>query len=46
MSKGASKSSVALAHTKLRDRATAERMKQEWSERLDALADMLSRSRG
>lgn len=41
-SKGKSKSSVALAHTKLRDRVTAERLKQYWSERLDALNEVLS----
>ena len=40
--KGKGKSSVALAHTKLRDRATADRMKQYWSERLDALGEVLA----
>jgi hypothetical protein len=40
--KGKSKSSVALAHTKLPDRATADRLKQYWSERLDALGEVLS----
>ena len=39
--KGRSKSSVALEHTKLRDRETADRLKKEWSERLDALAEVL-----
>ncbi len=40
--KGKSKSSVALAHTKLRDRADADRLKQYWSERLDALGEVLA----
>ena len=40
--KDKSKSSVALAHTKLPDRATAERLKQYWSDRLDALGEILS----
>ena len=40
--KGKSKSSVALAHTKLPDRATADRLKQYWSDRLDALGEVLS----
>ncbi|HSA55330.1 MAG TPA: hypothetical protein VLE53_06475 [Gemmatimonadaceae bacterium] len=39
--KGKGKSSVALAHSKLPDRATADRMKKQWSERLDALGEML-----
>jgi hypothetical protein len=38
-----SKSAVALAHTKLRDRAAAEEAKQFWSERLDTLAAVLDR---
>lgn len=41
-SKGKSKSTVSLAHAKLPDRATAERVKQEWNDRLDALGEMLS----
>jgi hypothetical protein len=41
-SKGKSKSSVALAHTKLPDGATAQRLKQYWSERLDALNEVFS----
>lgn len=41
MSKGAAKSAVALAHTKLPDKETAERFKQYWSERLGALGEML-----
>ena len=36
--KGASKSAVALGHTKLADRETAERLKQYWGERLSDLA--------
>jgi len=40
--KGKAKSSVAVAHTKLPDRETADRLKQYWSERLDALGDMLA----
>ncbi len=43
--KGAARSSVALAHTKLPDRETAERLKQYWSERLDALGELLARQR-
>jgi hypothetical protein len=35
--KGPAKSSVALAHQKLPDKATAEKMKAWWAERLDAL---------
>ncbi len=42
MAKGKAKSSVALAHMKLPDRATADRLKQYWSDRLDALGDVLS----
>ena len=41
MAKGKSKSAVALAHTKLPDRETADRFKQYWSERLDALGGVL-----
>jgi hypothetical protein len=41
--KGKSKSSVALAHTKLPDRETANRLKEYWSERLDALGEVLSK---
>ncbi|MGH7461169.1 MAG: hypothetical protein ACREMA_09085 [Longimicrobiales bacterium] len=43
--KGRSKSSVALSHTKLRDRESAEQLKQYWSERLDALGELLARAR-
>lgn len=41
MSKGPSKSQVALQHGKLPDRAAAARMKQYWTERLTALEDLL-----
>jgi hypothetical protein len=40
--KGRSKSSVALSHSKLPDRPTADRLKQYWSERLDALGNVLT----
>jgi hypothetical protein len=40
--KGRAKSSVAVAHTKLADRETADRLKAEWSERLDALGEVLT----
>ena len=40
-SKGKSKSTVALAHEKLPDKPTAQRMKEYWSERLDALGELL-----
>jgi len=40
--KGRSKSSVAVQHEKLPDRDTAERLKQYWSDRLDALGEVLS----
>jgi hypothetical protein len=43
MAKGKTKSSVALAHTKLPDRETASRLKEYWSERLDALGEILSK---
>ncbi len=42
--KGASKSYVAVEHTKLPDRATGERIKQEWSDRFDALGEVLAAS--
>jgi uncharacterized protein YndB with AHSA1/START domain len=41
MEKGKSRSAVALSHTKLPDRDTVERLKQYWSERLDALGEIL-----
>jgi len=37
------KSTVSVQHTKLRDRATADSLKQYWSEQLQALSDFLSR---
>jgi hypothetical protein len=42
IAKGESKSSVAVQHTKLPDRATADRLKEYWSERLDALGEVLA----
>jgi hypothetical protein len=42
MPKGTSKSSVAVQHTKLPDRETANELKDYWSERLDALSDVLT----
>ncbi len=42
MAKGASKSTVALEHERLPDKATADRMKKYWSERLDALGEVLA----
>ena len=44
--KGKGKSTVALAHTKLPDRATADRLKQYWSDRLDALGEVLAGDKG
>ncbi len=41
--KGKSRSSVALSHTKLPDKATADRLKSYWSDRLDALGEVLYR---
>jgi hypothetical protein len=40
--KGKSKSSVAVQHTKLPDRETADRLKEYWSERLDVLGELLA----
>jgi len=40
--KGRAKSSVAVSQMKLPDKETATRLKQYWSERLDALGDVLS----
>lgn len=42
MAKGKEKSSVAIQHTKLPDRETAERLKKYWAERLDALGELLT----
>jgi hypothetical protein len=41
MSKGKEKSAVAVAHTKLPDKAIADRWKQYWSEQLDSLSEFL-----
>jgi hypothetical protein len=43
-SKGASKSSVAVAHTKLPSKAEADRIKRYWSERLNTLGEVLAAS--
>jgi hypothetical protein len=40
--KGKSKSAVAVQHTKLPDRETADRLKRYWSERLVALGEVLA----
>jgi hypothetical protein len=40
--KGRSKSVVAIQHTKVRDRETAQRLKEYWSEHLDTLAEVLA----
>jgi hypothetical protein len=40
--KGAAKSSASIQHTKLPDKESAARMKAFWSERLDALAKVLT----
>jgi hypothetical protein len=42
--KGDNRSSVAVSHTKLSDRESADRLKALWSERLDALGELLARS--
>jgi hypothetical protein len=42
--KGKTKSSVALSQMKLPDRETANRLKQYWSEQLDALGEVLTKS--
>lgn len=41
--KGEGKSSVAVQHPGLPDRATAEKLKHYWNERLDALEEILER---
>ena len=43
-SKGPSKSSVAVQHTKLPDKETADRLRQFWSDRLENLAGVLTRA--
>lgn len=40
--KGPAKSAVAVQHTKLPDRETADRLKQWWAERLEALRELLA----
>lgn len=42
--KGPGKSAVAIDHGKVPDRATANRLKQYWSARFDALGEMLAHS--
>lgn len=42
--KGAGKSAVALAHTKLRDRAASGNAKEYWTDRLDALGSLLAKA--
>jgi hypothetical protein len=42
IAKGAAKSTVAVQHTKLRDKETATRLKEYWSRRLDALGEVLA----
>jgi uncharacterized protein YndB with AHSA1/START domain len=42
-SKGKSKSTVSVQHTKLPDRTTAQRMKEFWAERLDQLGTILDK---
>lgn len=42
MSKGADRSAVAVQHTKLPDKATADHLKTWWGEKLAALAELLS----
>jgi hypothetical protein len=44
MAKGKTKSSVALAHTKLADRESAERLKKYWTDRLGMLGKVLAES--
>jgi hypothetical protein len=41
--KGTAKSAVAIAHTKLRDRAASTKAKEYWTDRLDALALLLAK---
>jgi hypothetical protein len=43
MPKGAAKSAVAIAHTKLRDKAASAKAKEYWGDRLDALASLLAK---
>jgi hypothetical protein len=41
LAKGGAKSTVAVQHTKLASKADADRMKEYWSERLEALGEVL-----
>lgn len=43
--RGKGKSSVAVQHTKLPDQETADRLKKTWSDRLDALGEVLAANR-
>ena len=42
--KGPHKSTVALTHTKLRDRAASDKAKEYWTDRLDALGSLLAKT--
>jgi hypothetical protein len=42
--KGPRKSTVALTHTKLRDRAASSKAKEYWTDRLDALGSLLAQT--
>ena len=42
LAKGRAKSQVAIQHEKLPDKAAAMRLKAYWSERLDALGELLA----
>ena len=44
--KGAGKSAVAIEHSKLKDRAAADALKQYWAQRLDALGQVLMEAQG
>jgi hypothetical protein len=46
MAKSTSKSSVAVQHQQLRDRAAADAVRSEWSARLDRLREMLQHRKG
>jgi hypothetical protein len=41
MSKGSGKSSVAVQHTKLSSKSVAEELKSYWTEKLNALGEIL-----
>ena len=43
MPKGDAKSAVAIAHTKLRDKAASAKAKEDWADRLDTLASLLAK---